>query len=211
MRRPVTRAIVLTAAVLALLVCVCGAWLGWHARIWPRRFDVVAAGRLYRAGEVTPDQLARLQRDYRVGRVISLLSADAPETRAERDAALRLGIDWQNIPLRGNGASTPADRDRLRDLLTQPDAPPTLVHCDAGVNRTGLAVGMYRLHCEHWTLEQVLAELRRTDFEDLPKHENLRAALAAEAELAAPPAPAPDTQNNRGPVPEHASPAGGGR
>jgi len=80
----------------------------------------------------------------------------------------------------------------------QPDSPPTLVHCAAGVNRTGLAVGMYRLHCQGWSLAQVMAELRANDFEDLPKHQNLRDALQAEAQLAeqaaAPAAHLPDAE-----------------
>ncbi len=54
-------------------------------------------------------------------------------------------------------------------------------HCAAGVNRTGLAVGIYRLQNEHWTLEQVLAELRAHGFEDDSKHESVRQALAEEA------------------------------
>jgi len=69
-------------------------------------------------------------------------------------------------------------------VLLDPALRPILVHCAAGVNRTGLAIGMYRLHVEGWTLEQVLEEMRHFGFEDLPKHENLRNALAAEAELA---------------------------
>jgi hypothetical protein len=45
-------------------------------------------------------------------------------------------------------------------------------------------VGLYRLHCQHWPLADVLAEMKQFGFDDLPKHEDLRRALAAEAELA---------------------------
>jgi len=85
------------------------------------------------------------------------------------------------VPLTGDGASTPADRARILALLRDANAPPTLVHCAAGVNRTGLAVGLYRLHVQHWPLEKVLAELKQFGFEDQPQHENLRSALATEA------------------------------
>lgn len=175
-----------------------GALLWWHAGQWPRRFAIVDAGRLYRSGEVTPQHLARLQREYGIRRVISLLDPTAAVTRAEREAAQTLGLEWHNVPLPGDGASTPRQRDLLRALLVQPDSPPTLVHCAAGVNRTGLAVGMYRLHCQGWSLAQVMAELRANDFEDLPKHQNLRDALQAEAQLAelaaAPAAHLPDAE-----------------
>ncbi len=170
------------AAVIAL---AAGTGFWRHATRLPKRFAVVAEGRLYRSGEVTPEHLERLQRDYGIGRIICLLNPEAQVTVTERAAAERLGLEWRNVPLTGDGASTPEDRRRIIELLTAPDSPPTLVHCAAGVNRTGLAVGLYRLHCQGWTLEQVLAEMRAFDFEDLPgKHDNLRQALAAEAEAA---------------------------
>lgn len=171
----------LVVAVASVLAGAAGTAAWWHSNRLPKRFALVADGRLYRSGEVTPGQLERLQREYRIGRVISLLDPDAPVSKAERATAQRLGLVWHNVPLRGSGESTAADRRRILDLLTDPDAPPTLVHCAAGVNRTGLAIGLYRLRCQGWTLEQVLTEMRAFGFEDLPKHENLRQALAAEA------------------------------
>lgn len=173
--------------VVASLVCV--AMLGGGAAWWvsgqtPKRFAEVAEGRLYRSGELTGAQLERLHDERGIGRVICLLNEEAPETAAEKVVAEQLGLDWQNVSLRGDGASTREDRDRLRALLLDSDAPPTLVHCAAGVNRTGLAVGMYRLHRDGWPLERVLEEMRAFGFEDLPKHEDLRQALAEEAELA---------------------------
>jgi protein tyrosine phosphatase (PTP) superfamily phosphohydrolase (DUF442 family) len=116
--------------------------------------------------------------------VVSLLDADAPESVAERRTAERLGIAWHCIPLPGNGASTPAERAQIKTLLFDPAAAPILVHCAAGANRTGLAVGLYRLHVQGWPLDQVLEEMRAFGFEDRAHHQNLRDALAAEAALA---------------------------
>jgi hypothetical protein len=176
-----------TVATLAVVLIVVGggAAYWWHATRLPKRFAVVAPGRLYRSGEVSPTQLERLQREYGIGRVICLLNESAPVTLAERDAAQRLGLRWENVSLTGDGASTLEDRARILSLLTEPNAPPTLVHCAAGVNRTGLAVGLYRRHVEGWSYDQVLEELHEFDFEDLPKHESLRQALAS----AKPPTP----------------------
>lgn len=155
-----------------------------HSHTYPKRFAAVVEGEIYRSGSVSAAQLERLQREHGIRRVISLLNAEAPETLAERAAARELRIDWHNIPLRGNGASTPADRERLRTLLNDTSGVPTLVHCAAGANRTGLAIGMYRLHRQGWSLDRVLAEMREFGFEDEPQHQNLREALAAEAALA---------------------------
>jgi protein tyrosine/serine phosphatase len=171
-----------TTAIIVLAAVVVGAGAWWYAQRLPKRFAPVVDGRLYRSGEVSPAHLERLQRDYGIRRVICLLNPDAPETQTERMAADELGLVWENVPLTGDGASDAFDRDRLLELLMEPNAPPTLVHCAAGVNRTGLAVGLYRIEAQGWSYEQVLEEMRAFDFEDLPKHENLRAALREAAE-----------------------------
>lgn len=176
------RAIVISAGLLAVILTL-GAY--WYSQRLPKRFAEVVPGKLYRSGTISPDQLERLHREEGVRRVISLLDPGAPESMAERAAAERLGLIWTNVPLKGNGESTPADRDRIFALLTEPDAPPTLVHCAAGANRTGLAIGMYRLRCQGWSYEQVLSEMKQFDFEDEAHHENLRQALAEQARIAA--------------------------
>lgn len=184
---------------LALVGILIGAGNAWYkASQVPKRFAPVIEGQLYRSGLVAPQQLQNLKEEYGITRVICLLNPDAPETLAERSAAEKLGIEWHNIPMGGSGESTAPQRVRLLELMTTRDAPPTLVHCSAGVNRTGLAVGLYRIHKEGWTYEQVLAELRANDFDDLPKHEDLRAALRAAADQAtadaATPAETPQSQ-----------------
>ena len=164
--------------IIIAIVVAGGGGLWWYASsLTPKRFDTVVPDRLYRSGEASAAQLEHLRDTYGIDRVVCLLNADAEETRVERAAARELGLEWVNIPMRGNGASTPEARARLVEVLTDPNAPPTLVHCAAGVNRTGLAVGLYRIHVDGWDYEKTLDELRSHGFEDLPKHENLRAAL----------------------------------
>lgn len=153
----------------------------WHDTRTPKRFASVVEGQLYRSGGVSPRQLEYLATRYGIRTVISLLNPDAPESVAEREAAQRLGLTWHNIPLPGNGASTANDRRRIRQLLDPLPGEPTLVHCAAGANRTGLAIGIYRIHHDGWTDEQVIAEMLRFDFENGPNHQQLREALAAEA------------------------------
>lgn len=164
----------------ALLIGVSGG-VYWQSTLYPKRLSAVVDGKLYRSGEVTPAQLARLRDELGIERVVCLLNPAEPVTQREREAAQELGIEWRNIGLTGDGASDAAERGRLLEVLTEPNAPPTLVHCAAGVNRTGLAVGLYRIHVQGWSYDDVLAEMKEFDFEDLPKHENLRSALRAAA------------------------------
>jgi protein tyrosine/serine phosphatase len=157
-------------------------WLRQNAL--PKRFGVVVQGQLYRCGEITPGQLERVATEHGIRTVLSLLNPGAPESVAEHQAAERLGLRWINVPLPGDGASTPEERERIKAVLFDAGAAPLLVHCAAGVNRTGLAIGLYRIHQQGWSVEQVLDEMRRCGFEDLPKHENLRQALMAEWQAA---------------------------
>lgn len=159
------------------LALAVGAAAGWGVPLAPKRFATVEPGRLYRSGGPTTRELVEVTRAHGIRTVLCLLNPDAPEVQAERDAVLRLGLRWINIPLPGNGASTPAEREAILNVLLDETSGPTLVHCAAGTNRTGLAVGLYRLVQQGWTLDDVLKELDRFGFDDLPKHENLRAAL----------------------------------
>lgn len=178
------RNMVLLAGGLTILA-VAGATLWSNQARVPKRFGVVVAGELYRCGDVTPEQLAQLVQSHHIVAVLSLLNATAPQTIAEREAAKRLGIEWYNVPLTGDGASTPADREKIKRILFAERAGPLLVHCSAGTNRTGLTVGLYRICKQGWTFEQVLAEMKDYDFEDEAHHENLREALKSEAAMVA--------------------------
>lgn len=172
----------LIAGAVLIAVGAAGAWY-LHGRL-PGRFAEVVPDRLYRSGGVTPRQLELLVRRYGIRTVLSLLNPDAEESIAERRAAERLGLRWVNVALPGDGSSTPAQREQIKAVLFDARAEPLLVHCAAGVNRTGLAVGLYRIHRQGWSVEQVLAEMRAFGFEDLPRHENLRQALRVEHEAA---------------------------
>ena len=165
-----------------LVLTVIGGALVWGLRSrLPKRFSEVVPAQLYRCGTVSPAQLRELHAKYGIRTVLSLLNPEAPESVAERTAAESLHINWLNVPLRGNGASTPADRERIKSIITDDSLGPILVHCAAGTNRTGLAIGLYRIHRQGWSAEQVLEEMKRFDFEDDSDHENLRAAIISEA------------------------------
>jgi protein tyrosine/serine phosphatase len=178
------RQIALLAAGICIAAVSAAAVLTFGQRQFPKRFATVVDGRLYRSGSVTPGQLERLSRQKGIRTVLSLLDPAAPESVAEKEAAEQLGLRWCNVPLRGNGDSTPAERELIKAVLFDPGNAPLLVHCAAGTNRTGLAIGMYRLREQGWALEQVMEEMYAFDFEDEPHHENLRAALAREAAAA---------------------------
>jgi protein tyrosine/serine phosphatase len=166
----------------AIVLAAGGLFAAWvyHDSHVPKRFAAVVPDRLYRSGEVTPRQLQYLAERYRIQTVLCLLNPADPRTQVEKAAAEELGLLWVCVPLTGDGASTPEQRRLIKDILLDDSLGPLLVHCAAGANRTGLTIGMYRIHRDGWTPDAVLEEMRKFDFEDLPKHENLREALRAE-------------------------------
>lgn len=160
---------------------VGAAWLVQHDFQLPKRFAEVVPSRLYRCGDVSPEELAYVADKFQIKTVLSLLNPVVKESVAERQAAQRLGLRWVNIPLRGNGESSPEQRKRIKAVLFDDQAGPLLVHCAAGTNRTGLAIGMYRLRRQNWTLDRVFAEMRGFGFDQDSKHQNMIDALTAEA------------------------------
>lgn len=168
----------LTLVLLAAAAGV-GAWIFHDSRI-PKRFGIVVPDRLYRSGEITPRQLKYLAETRGIQTVLSLLDPEHPQSKIEKAAAEELGLLWVCVPLPGNGASTAEQRQHIKEIVLDDSLGPTLVHCAAGANRTGLTVGMYRIYRDKWTTAQVLEEMRQYDFEDEPQHANLRAALEVE-------------------------------
>ena len=52
--------------------------------------------------------------------------------------------------------------DQYLAILDNPDSYPILIHCQAGLHRTGLLSAVYRMEYEGWTPAQAWREFRRT-------------------------------------------------
>ena len=159
------RALFLVAAITAT---VSGVWLTRETRanrlVWDH-FDVVKPGILYRSGQLNSDQLAEVVRRYGIKTVVSFQYA-GPGVDAERAAAKKLGVEFMNLPMPGDGAGR---EDQFRQVLAACDDParrPVLVHCARGTCRTGAAVALYRFERDGWTVEDVAAEMRRQAYRD---------------------------------------------
>jgi hypothetical protein len=58
--------------------------------------------------------------------------------------------------------------DRFLDLMDDPVTYPVLLHCRAGLHRTGIMVGIYRMEYEGWTRGQVISEMKAHGFGEWP-------------------------------------------
>ncbi len=127
--------------------------------VWDH-FDVVKAGVLYRSGRLTPSQLDAAVHRYGIKTVISFI-VPGEEVETERALAKRLGVDFVNLPMPGDGFGR---EDQFREVLAACDDPerrPVLIHCARGTCRTGAAVALYRFERDGWTVDDVAREMER--------------------------------------------------
>ena len=58
--------------------------------------------------------------------------------------------------------------DRFLALMDDPETYPVLVHCRAGLHRTGVMVAVYRMEYQGWRHEQAYEEMKANGFADWP-------------------------------------------
>jgi protein tyrosine/serine phosphatase len=167
---------------LIALAGLFGGLPGWHAarqQTRYRNFRAVEEGVLYRAGQLPADAFRRVVTEYGIRTVVSLRDSytnGPPPDLAEQCYCEANGIRHVRIspePWSAPDGRVPAadgvrefvrlmdDRDRLK---------PVLIHCFAGVHRTGAHVAVYRMEFQGWSAAEAVEEMyaihpRRSQFE----------------------------------------------
>jgi protein tyrosine/serine phosphatase len=158
------------AAGIAILA-IAGAYQVWNRslrdQLFPKRFAEVEAGFLYRSGQVAPRLIRGVLRDHSIGLVISLSNYDPRNAshRAEKRAVDELDIELLNLHLRGDGTGEADQYVEALEAIWRADrrGEPVLVHCAAGVRRTGAVIALYELLVEGRPPEIAYQELARFD------------------------------------------------
>ncbi len=156
---------------LAFSLAVVGLLVGgplWYKRERDRHFRnfrVVQEGVLYRSAQLDIDGLKQLAHDYGIRTIVSLRDGDAAADQAEASWAAKNGINHVRIPPRPWSAadgSVPAEQGLavFRQVMADPTNHPVLIHCFAGIHRTGTYCAVYRLEFQHWSNAEAIAELR---------------------------------------------------
>ncbi len=170
----------LAAGLLALIVV----WPFVHYRAeyaHHKRLRAVTPGVLYRSGQMTAagfrDAIRRLQvrtvincqnefpdpdlaRDYWDRRTV-------PESEVCRELGVRyVHLDPDLAPNRTDPAARPRVIDEFLAVLDDPASRPVLLHCKAGLHRTGVLAAVYRMEYEGWSPLAALTELKAHGFGD---------------------------------------------
>jgi tyrosine-protein phosphatase SIW14 len=167
-------------ALLIVAVIVGAPWgyaLYQHNRL--RNFHVVRDGVLYRSGQMTLVGLKRIIHDYGIKTVITLRDAhcpgDEPPDKDEETHCIKEGLKYFRIPPRpwsAEDGSVPAEKgvQVFRQVMSDPKNYPVLVHCFAGIHRTGAKCAIYRMDFEGWSNARAIAEMRDHGYSIFDEH-----------------------------------------
>jgi tyrosine-protein phosphatase SIW14 len=144
-----------------------------------KRLRVVEAGKLYRSGCLTVDGFEGAVENYGIRTFVNL-QEEAPDpelplhflsSRTEKESAFckRHGIRYEflhvdTLPPNTVPPEQPKAIAAFRAIMDNPENYPVLVHCRAGLHRTGVLVAMYRMEYNGWSSYQALEELRGHGF-----------------------------------------------
>jgi tyrosine-protein phosphatase SIW14 len=171
-------------AAMVLGVVVAGPLLyASHRQYSLRNFRVVEPGVLYRSGQLTRPGLERILHDYQIKTVITLRTSRNPDVPPpdtwEAEVCSKYEARHVRIVPRvwspDEKGSVPAE-DAINEFLQQMDDPanrPVLVHCFAGIHRTGTMCAIYRMEYDRWTVDQSMAEMSAFGYDLADMHEHV--------------------------------------
>jgi len=144
-----------------------------------KRFREVEPGVFYRSGLMSAAGFTEHVQKHGIRTVINAMDeADDPdlhwsyfgdESIKESELCRRLGVRYVHLPpdllkRRGDPDDRPEAIDRFLEILDEPANHPVLVHCKAGLHRTGVLTAVFRMEYHGWTPRQAIGELKANGF-----------------------------------------------
>ncbi len=144
-----------------------------------KRLREVTPGVLYRSGQLPVDGFADAVAKYGIKTIVNL-QEEAPDpdvfegfftqrTIKETEVCRRLGLRYVHIgPDVLHPSEIPAKRPKAVDqflaVMDDPANYPVLLHCRAGLHRTGILSAVYRMEYQGWTTARAIRELKAHGF-----------------------------------------------
>ncbi|MFO0806655.1 MAG: dual specificity protein phosphatase family protein [Gemmataceae bacterium] len=176
----------LAAATLALVVAPPLLYSS-HRQTTIRNFHVVQDGVLYRSGQLTPDTFQRVLDECSIRTVVTM--------RTTRDQSRPYPDAWEETVCAGRNVKhvrllpkvwgenekgeIPADENvkRFLDLMADPANHPVLIHCFAGIHRTGTMCALFRIENQGWSADRAIEEMQLRGFAPEDMHEHIETYL----------------------------------
>jgi tyrosine-protein phosphatase SIW14 len=169
----------LVSVMLIVIPWVYFRWDYTHAK----RLRIVRPGVLYRSGELTADGFREAVDRHQIRTIINLQdeypdpelfqSYFSTKRVKESDLCRSLGVEYIYIPpdllsRRELATRGPKAIDRFLDVMDDKANWPVLIHCRAGLHRTGILTSVYRMEYEGWPKSKVVEELKSNGFGEWP-------------------------------------------
>jgi tyrosine-protein phosphatase SIW14 len=148
-----------------------------------KRLREVTPGKFYRSGSLTADGFEDAIARYHLKTIINLQDEwpdpEIPQsyfgwkTVREKELCERLGVRYIFLPpdlisRRKVPEERPAAIDKFLEILADKENYPILIHCRAGLHRTGVMTAVYRMEYDGWTPAEALRELKANGFGEFP-------------------------------------------
>lgn len=147
--------------------------------IQAKRFREVTPGRFYRSGQMTATGFKDAVARYRIKTVVNL-QHEAPdpllpdhwlgrgkirESELCRDLGVRYVLITPDVLPPGNRLDKlPPAVDEFLSVMDDEANYPVLIHCKAGLHRTGRLAAIYRMEYQGWSHGEALRELRANGY-----------------------------------------------
>jgi len=169
------------AAVIVLLIAGVPFALYRAQYAHAKRFREVTPGRFYRSGQMTAAGLRETIERYGIKTVLNLQHENPdpvmPENWlgrpavAESEVCKQLNVRYvlltpDVLPQPNDVTKKPLVVDDYLKLLDDPASYPILIHCKAGLHRTGRLTAIYRMEYEGWSVADAMRELRANGYGD---------------------------------------------
>lgn len=161
-----------------LLTIVPFAYYRW-TYTYGKRLREVVPGRVYRSGQMTADGFAEAVARYHIRTIINLQDEYRDpdidrnylglDSMPESELCRRLGVRYVFVPpdlvsRRRIEERRPLAIDRFLQVMDDPTAYPVLLHCHAGLHRTGVMTAVYRMEYQGWSPREAFRELKANGF-----------------------------------------------
>ena len=155
----------------------------WQQQKQLRGLHVVRDGVLYRSGQPKVGGLKRFVHERGIRTIINLRDKNISGTPAVDEAKEKFctkeEIHFYRLPplnYDGPDNTHPIDAnvEKFLEIMRDPSNYPVLVHCHAGIHRTGALCAIFRMEFDQWSNEEAIAEMKAGGYVNFDNEEDVR-------------------------------------